>query len=102
MSDPNVDAIKAALLAPIQAFLTQLQQPGVNVLSVTNAFGGLQLAEMQVLPSVQSSAIAAVAHSIQSTMATKGLASMPAPLGTLPPAPPVESSLIFAAKPAVK
>lgn len=69
MTNPALAALEAALLGPINAFLTAAQQPGVNVQTIAQGAGSLDLSELLALPGVESDAINLVAGVIQAKLA---------------------------------
>lgn len=77
----TLTTLEAALFAPLNNFLTALQQPGVNVQTALQQVGTLSLSEVLSLPGVESDVINLAAASLQAKLAT--VLPSPAPV---PPA----------------
>ena len=83
MSNPALAALESALIAPLNAFLTAAQQPGVNVQTIVQNAGSLDLAELMALPGVESDAIALVAGAIQAKL-NAAITPLPSVTGAVP------------------
>ncbi len=63
-----VAQLEAVVLGPVNAFLTALQQPGVNYQTAIQDFLTLQAGEVAILPTLEADAIGDAAAALQAKL----------------------------------